>query len=465
MGGRILVVDDLEPNRRLLEVRLGVEDYQVTLAASGTEALVAVEAAPPDLILLDVMMPGMDGFEVCKRLKSDPSTAHIPIMLLTALSEHHDRLHGLQVGADDFLSKPWDDRVMIARVRSLLRLKGVIDQLSLREETGQALREMSADERERVGTGARILIIDDPSRAAERLARRLEDSHRPRLETDTAAALRSARWMWDLVVVNVAATGFDGQSLIKQLHREETTRHLPVLAVIDAGARDALVAALENGASDVIERPIDSQELAARVRSLVRHRRYADFLRERLDVSLSDAALDQLTQLVSPRFAESQLRSVMTEASREGYLLSAAVFDVDAFHDMNARFGHAGGDRVLQAVAACLQRVLPDYFVIGRRPGDEFLVIMAGASLDEARDYARAARDAICRQAVTLDGPNDGVAQTVGVSVSVGATQFHPADTMGAMLDRLERALAAAKERGGNRVVTAVRKSQSTRQA
>ena len=108
MTGRILVVDDIEANVRLLQAKLQAEYYDVLVASSGPEALAMAAEESPDLVLLDVMMPGMDGFEVCRRLKNDPETRHIPVVLVTALDGRGDRITGLEAGADEFLTKPVD---------------------------------------------------------------------------------------------------------------------------------------------------------------------------------------------------------------------------------------------------------------------------------------------------------------------------------------------------------------------
>lgn len=458
MGGYILVVDDLEPNRKVLEARLAADDYTVVCAEGGMEALSLVEASPPDLILLDVMMPEIDGFEVCRRLKANPSRAHIPVVMVTALTEHRDRLTGLNAGADDFLSKPWDDAVLIARVRSLLRLKGVMDQLAVRQETGDALQAMDQDERDRVAVGARILIIDDACRSAERLARRLEDDHRPRLETDIAAAMRFARGPWDLVIVNVEARGYDGLNVIGRLHSEETTQHLPILAVVDAGSRNLTIEALKCGASDVIQRPIDNQELVARVRSLVKHKRYADFLRDRLDESLSSASQDQLTRAATQNFAQAQLRDLMAEAARFDTPLSVALVDVDGFSHINAAHGHRGGDHVLRELAARLRDVCEDHHVLGRQGGDQFLVVLPGMNANDARLVCKALREDVAGEPFCWTR-DDGQTCELDVLVSLGLTEYVSGDPLGQLLDRAGKALSAAKERGGNRVVTALRRA------
>jgi len=125
----ILVVDDVEANRSLLENFLGHLDCRVTDAADGQSALAAADRQPPDLVLLDAQMPGLDGFEVCRRLKAAPATRLTPVVMVTSLSAVNDRVKALQAGADDFLSKPIDRVELVARVQSLLRLKATYDRL------------------------------------------------------------------------------------------------------------------------------------------------------------------------------------------------------------------------------------------------------------------------------------------------------------------------------------------------
>src|SRR6476660_1179650 len=132
MTARVLVVDDVPANVKLLEARLSAEYFDVLTAMSGEEALSICDRAKCDLVLLDVMMPDMDGFEVCRRLKAGLATHHIPIIMVTALDQPSDRVKGLDAGADDFLTKPVPDVGLIARVRSLERLKLMTDELRMR---------------------------------------------------------------------------------------------------------------------------------------------------------------------------------------------------------------------------------------------------------------------------------------------------------------------------------------------
>ena len=139
MTARILVVDDILANVRLLEAKLSAEYFEVVTAMNGVDALETVKRAKPDIVLLDVMMPGIDGIEVCRRLKADPATQHIPVIMVTALDQLEDRVRGLEAGADDFLTKPVNDVALFCRIKSLVRLKMLSDELRARAESSQTM--------------------------------------------------------------------------------------------------------------------------------------------------------------------------------------------------------------------------------------------------------------------------------------------------------------------------------------
>jgi CheY-like chemotaxis protein len=121
MRHRVLIVDDERPNRELLEIMLGPDHFDVQPAASGEEALAAVARQPPDIVLLDVMMPGMNGYEVTAAIRGAPSTRHIPIILITGCDDHESRVRGQAAGADEFLSRPVDRAALCDHVTTLLR--------------------------------------------------------------------------------------------------------------------------------------------------------------------------------------------------------------------------------------------------------------------------------------------------------------------------------------------------------
>ncbi len=310
MTAKILVVDDILPNVRLLEARLTAEYFDVTTAMNGAEALAVCAQDDCDLILLDVMMPGMDGFEVCRRLKKNPATTHLPIVMVTALDQPSDRVKGLEAGADDFLTKPIDEIALIARVRSLTRLKVVLDDLRNRASTAVALgmpdpftAALAED-----GLGGRILLVDDRSASAAQLAFMLRDKYIVEIEpnpNDVAAKVASGAY--DMLIVSLGLHGFDALRLCGQLRSQERTRQLPILCLAEMEDRTRVLRALDLGVNDFLMRPVDGNELIARVRSNLRRKRYADKLRDNVQASLELAVVDPLTGLNNRRYFEMHL--------------------------------------------------------------------------------------------------------------------------------------------------------------
>src|SRR6185437_3323520 len=393
MSARILVVDDIEANVRLLQAKLEAEYYEVLTAPDGPTALALAASEKPDIVLLDVMMPGMDGFTVCRQLKEDVETRHIPVVLLTALDGRADRVAGLEAGADDFLTKPIDDVVLFARVRSLTRLKSVIDELREREASGRRMGVIAGVASRLGGVGGRILIVDDHERQAQRICAELAVEHRPVLETSPETALLAARGPVDLVIVNATARAFDGLRLAAHIRSDEATRTLPILAIVDFDERPRLVKALEIGVNDVLPRPVDPQELAARVKTQIRRKRYTDYLRENLDQSLELAVTDQLTGLQNRRYMESQLDPLVRRAVLGGGdPVGLLVIDIDHFKKINDSFGHDVGDEVLREFAARLVSNVRAIDLPVRFGGEEFVVVMPETELADAHRIAERIR-------------------------------------------------------------------------
>ena len=450
MSARILVVDDIEANVRLLEAKLSAEYYDVSAAYDGLSALSAAVDTRPDIILLDVMMPGMDGFEVCRRLKADPITRHIPVVLITALDGRQDRLTGLKAGADDFLNKPIDDVALFARVRSLTRLKLVIDELRQREASGRRIGVIEGVASRLGGSGGRIVIADDNARQGRRIADELAVEHRPVIEADPERALMAVRARADLLIVNIASDGFDGLRLAAQIRSDESTRHVPILTVFEPSERARAMKGLEIGVNDLIARPIDPEELAARARTLIRQKRYTDFLRNNLDNSLELAVTDPLTGLHNRRYMTGQLANLVKRATLGGDPVAALLVDIDHFKRINDGFGHDVGDEVLREFAVRLATNVRAIDLPCRAGGEEFVVIMPDTALDAAHRVAERLRLHVSGSPFHVAGVQDlmHVTISVGVACTLGA-----GDTPEALLKRADEAVYEAKAKGRNTVI------------
>jgi two-component system cell cycle response regulator len=451
MSARILVVDDIEANVRLLEAKLSAEYYEVLTANDGPTALAIAASEKPDIILLDVMMPGMDGFQVCRRLKDDPETRHVPVVLVTALDGRADRVAGLEAGADEFLTKPIDDVMLFARVRSLTRLKLVIDELRDREASGRRMGVIAGAASRLGGTGGRVLVVDDNERQAQRICAELSIEHRPIVESDPEKALMTAKGPVDLIIVNATAKSFDGLRFTAQIRSDEATRHLPVLAIVDYDERARLVKALEIGVNDILAKPIDPQELAARARTQIRRKRYTDYLRDNLDHSLELAVTDQLTGLHNRRYMTGQLDALVKRASLGGDPVAALLIDIDHFKKINDGYGHDVGDDVLQEFAVRLASNVRAIDLPCRYGGEEFVVVMPDTKLEDAERIAERIRLHVAGSPFRVKGGAELL--TVTISIGVAAT-LGADDKPEALLKRADEGVYEAKASGRNKVIT-----------
>ncbi|MGP1274410.1 MAG: PleD family two-component system response regulator [Caulobacterales bacterium] len=452
MSARILVVDDIETNRRLLEARLSAEYFDVVLAASGAECLEKARDTMPDLILLDVMMPGMDGFETCRRLKADAATRHIPVVMVTALDQREDRVKGLEAGADEFLTKPVNDVALFARVRSLLRLKEVLDELRLRHEG--ALAESGVEDSDLEGPAIVIVAAGDDV-AAERLSGKLPGGFAPRPIGDPAGVVKAARAGAELVLIDLATAKFDALRVCARIRSDAITRHTPIICVVDPDTPQDMVRALDLGVSDVVTRPVDPGELAARLNTQLKRKRYAEQLRERLEESLEMAVIDPLTGLYNRRYMGSRLRQAIDAWESSAETVSVILFDIDHFKRINDTWGHQAGDEVLRAFTERMNSQLRALDIAGRHGGEEFMVVLSGASEREAMEAAERVRAAIARTPFRI--ASAGI--SVDATTSAGVAEIMHGDTPERLIARADAALYQAKAQGRNQVMVAQKKA------
>jgi two-component system cell cycle response regulator len=453
MTARVLVVDDVAANVKLLEARLSAEYFDVITAMSGKEALAICERAECDVVLLDVMMPDVDGLEVCRRLKSNPATHHIPVVMVTALDQPSDKVRGLEAGADDFLTKPISEVALIARVRSLARLKMVTDELRMRVLTSRDIG-IESPEREAVadtGRNGHVLIVEDRPASYERIAAMLAKEHQVEIETDpNQAVFHAADGNFDLLIVSLGLENFDALRLCSQVRSLDRTRNLPILAVTEPDNNARMLRGLEIGVNDFLIRPIDKNELLARVRSQVRKRRYTERLRDNVQMSIEMAITDALTGLFNRRYMESHLGTLIEQATARRKPLSALIIDIDFFKAINDTHGHDAGDDVLRDFALRIKRSIRGIDLACRYGGEEFVIVMPETDVAVAAMVAERLR----RRIASEPFPIQQGASAIPVTISIGIAALRgDDDTAAALLKRADQALYRAKRDGRNRVV------------
>jgi two-component system cell cycle response regulator len=451
MTARVLVVDDILSNVKLLEARLTAEYFEVLTANSGREALEIIARERIDVVLLDVMMPGMDGFEVCRRIKRNEATTHIPVVMVTALDQPSDKVHGLEAGADDFLTKPVDDIALVTRVKNLARLKVLSDEMLMRASTTQQMGMANATpiDWQAAGEGGQVLIVDDHPRSAQRIADTLRHQHTVTIEADPQAALlKLAEEPFDVLVVSLSMANSDGLRLCSQVRSVERTRHLPILIVVEPSDDARLLRGLDMGVNDYVVRPIERHELMARVKTQVKRKRHADLLKARLEESVEMAITDGLTGLHNRRYMEGHLRTLVAQSQQSGRALSMLVADIDFFKSVNDTYGHAAGDNVLKEFAQRFRRNTRGIDLACRLGGEEFVIIMPDTDLARAIQVGERLRATIAAEPFHI-----GPGQTLDVTASVGVSTLESRDdTPEALFQRADNALYAAKRRGRNQV-------------
>ncbi len=454
MSARVLVVDDILPNVKLLEAKLSGEYYDVLTATSGAEALIKVETEAPDIVLLDVMMPEMDGFEVCRRIKANPLVAHIPVVMVTALTDSADRIKGLEAGADDFLSKPLNDVALMARVRSLVRLKMTIDEWKVREKTANQLGVMegTANAMTEPVENARILVIEDQSYDAEKFAAALKEDNDivVTVQTGTEALERIREADYDLLAVSLNLQGEDGLRLCSHLRSSERTRSVPILMIATEDDMGRIAQGLEMGAHDYIHRPVDANELLARVRTQVRRKRFQERLRSTYEISLSMALTDSLTGLYNRRYFEAHLQKLLQKTVEQKKSLCVLLMDIDHFKTFNDTYGHGIGDEVLKIFAQRVKDSLRSFDLVARLGGEEFVVILPDVSVDMAHFIAERLRRTIGEVPFEVNVPEKQVTVTTSIGGTLIDTEGHRTEDV---LERADKALYEAKEDGRNRTV------------
>lgn len=455
MSARVLVVDDILINVKLLEAKLSAEYFDVVTALSGPDALAICERGEADIVLLDVMMPGMNGFEVCRRLKSGPTTAHIPVVMVTALDQPSDRLKGLDAGADDFLTKPLDDTALFARVRSLVRLKSVTDELRNRALASRRLgiADPLAAAASETGLNGKLLLIEDRPSACERLSSALSAFHSVEAEADPHQALiKAAEGDYEAVLVSLDLQDYDGLRLCSQLRSLERTRDVPVLMLGEAEDRARILRGLEIGAHDFLVRPVDRNELLARVRTQVRRKRFTEKLRDSVQSSMEMAVLDQLTGLHNRRYFDTRMAVLFEESVLRARALALLVLDVDRFKRVNDSWGHDAGDEVLREFADRVRACTRGIDLVARMGGEEVVVVLPDTTLEAAHAVAERIRERVEAEPFGIHRNT----RSISVTVSIGVASRRAGDASSTeMAKRADDALYRAKESGRNRVIVA----------
>lgn len=456
MSALVLVVDDTPANVLLLEAKLTNDYYDVVTARDGYEAIKKAKETSPDLILLDVMMPGIDGFETCRQMKADPAISHIPVVMVTALNSVEDRVQGLRAGADDFLTKPIDDASLMARVKSLVRIKTLIDELRLRDQTGAEMGVLNKNENTFTQdvSGSRVLVIDDDMIQSKAVLDTLSKSFSVDHVSNIDDSMRVAQeGMFDLILVSTQLTEVDGLRLAMHFKTKDGLKHIPLIIMVDGEERDVMLKGLELGVNDYISLPVDPNELIARVTTQIRRKKYQDALRSNYQQTISMAITDGLTGLYNRHFLSTHLNNLFKQAQTSGRPLSQIILDVDHFKKVNDTYGHDVGDEVLIKLSRIIVACIRSADLAARYGGEEFVVLMPETDILDAAEVAERIRVSVENTAFSVSH----AVKEIKITVSIGAAHLRKtADSPHELHKRADEALYRGKHNGRNQVQLAV---------
>ena len=286
---RILIVDDERHNIKVLTELLR-DDYKIMAAKTGEQALNAVQGPnPPDLILLDIMMPGIDGYEVCRKLKADGHSMHIPVIFVSALDASDDESHGFELGAVDYITKPFKPLIVKARVRTHIQLKQKSD-LSIKRKKQAGTGFFSAKEiityprKKKMVKKPHILIVDDERFNIKTLAGLLHEDYKIMAAKTGEQALKTLQGeiLPDLILLDIMMPGIDGYEVCERLKADERAKHIPVIFVTAVTEIEDAARGFQAGAVDFIQKPLNPVMAKARVDLHIKLHKSMEDLKEAL---------------------------------------------------------------------------------------------------------------------------------------------------------------------------------------
>lgn len=454
MTGKILIVDDLATSRIVLKSRLGHAFYGILQAASGNAGLALARTEAPDLVLLDASLPDMDAAEFCRRLRADPATLRLPVVVLGRAEAPRKRFETLSAGADEYLVRPVTDALLLARLRSLIRSREAEAELQARDETCRDLGfcEAPSDDLDRP---ARIGLVSEVRGEGVIWRGALAAHMQGRIELKCRADVlveRPGTQAPDAYLLVATAGGVaEVLDLMAELRSRAKTRLSAILVALPSGSAADAAMTLDLGAGDVVTGPLSPPEIALRMQRLIAGKRRLEQLRATVNRGLQLAMTDPLTGLYNRRYALPHLARIAERSRSSAKRFAVLVLDLDRFKRINDTWGHAAGDAVLVAVAERLSQNLRAGDLLARIGGEEFLVALPDADLCIARQLAERLCRLVGAEPVTL--PNGAeVRVTLSIGLAIGDPSGQDGVETMALLDRADHALLASKAEGRNQV-------------
>jgi diguanylate cyclase (GGDEF)-like protein/PAS domain S-box-containing protein len=418
----ILIVDDAPDNLGMLRKMMVQQGYQTFVATSGERALQIARRVHPDLILLDVVMPGMDGFETCRQLKSHAATQRIPVIFMSARTETEDVVAGFDIGAVDYIGKPLRMAEVCARVRTQLQIRSNSE---TQEEQAERLRTI-------VNIMAEGLLLNEADGRIQ-FTNPACDKYLGYQENELAG--RSITELLNPLVAQEYLDYFERYAAAPQ------TAH-------NHGTREVIIRH-RNGSSVCMDLTLTPMYLRqplfiGLLHDITHHKQSEDALQRA-------AMVDPLTMIANRRHFDAFLEKEWQRALRSGLPLSLVVLDVDHFKLYNDSLGHPAGDACLQQVAqAIASHALRPTDLAARYGGEEFVLLFAETDTDSAYLLAESIRAHV--ESLHLPHPRSPTSPWITVSIGVSTILPQQLDSTESLFVAADRAMYVAKESGRNQV-------------
>jgi len=449
LKSKILIVDDEPLNVKLLSAMIPSDKYDTVLAYNGEDALKIVSDLPPDLILLDIMMPGLNGYEITRILKSDPESSNIPIVLVTALGGADYEIKGLEAGADEFLNKPVNKIELLARTKSLLLLSQYKEQIKART---CSIKSFSDQEKDRNYTKNEIdlptiLVVEDNKIDVKLIQRYLQgEPYKIKLAKDGEEAIFCAQQeQIDVILLDLILPKKNGFEVCSTLKEMKTTQNIQIVAITGLSDLDSKIKGIQLGVDDYLVKPVNMHVLRTRVKSLIKKKVLLDNLCDRYEMAVHSAITDKLTGLYNRRYFDHFLDLEIKRSSRQNGSLALLMIDIDNFKLINDTSGHLFGDKILKTLGEILKTKIREIDLAARYGGEEFAVVLSNNCLNEAVEIAERIRQSI--QEYSFETEN------ISTTVSIGIALYPlDANSFNELIDKSDKALYKAKRDGKNRV-------------
>jgi two-component system cell cycle response regulator len=449
MTAGILIVGDLPLNNQSLQQKLADDYCDVFMANSEEEALNLLQEHHIDLVLLAVATAELDPYQLCTSIKTTPQTSHIPVVMIANNQRLPERIQAFEAGSDDFLSGTAPEMRVIARIRSLLRIKSLFDEIRLRDQTWNKFGIELAEEFQVVQdvAASRVLLLDN-------------DNAHTRLITDTLSKLGIVTTIttevdnptspYDLIIISTLMKDIDGLRICSKFRSTPGTKYTPILIITSENNNEQLIKALDMGVTDYIMTPIDAHELEIHVKTQIRRKKYQDVLLSHYSMVAKMAAVDELTKLYNRRYFDSHINLLVLQANlTQRKKIAVFMIDIDDFKQVNDKYGHLVGDELLKELSRRISVGVRMTDLVARFGGEEFVIALPGLSAHAAEIVAERIR--------ILVGEEPFFSKLLGreivATISLGVSNRTFGDTPEQLLLRADSALYQAKERGKNRVV------------